>query len=447
MNNKDFNTRFLDFIKECNLINSGDKILAAVSGGCDSVVMCELLSRNKINFDIAHVNFKLRGKDSDEDEKFVKELTVKYDVKFHVTNFNTEEYASDNKISIEMAARELRYSWLNQLREKFTYSSIAIAHHQNDHVETILLNLVRGTGIRGLHGILPKVDNVIRPLLFSTRNDIEYYANKHKITYRIDKSNFDEKYQRNLIRQKVIPELKKLNPNIEKTFSDNTKHILEYEKLINEIIKDQSKSIVSEKDKNKYFDIEKLLNLSFSKVFLYEYLKDFGFNTDTVQDINQSLTNESGKRFYSKDYQLIKDRKTLILSKRRMSIHKEEFITQDTESIIYGNLSFEFTRLKYQDFSDLKEGNVAYLDYDKLSFPLKIRNWKAGDYFYPFGMTSKKKLSDYFIDEKISLIEKEDIPVLESGGEIAWVVGRRVDNRFGLGKYCKEVLKISMLYL
>ncbi|MEA3496648.1 MAG: tRNA lysidine(34) synthetase TilS [Bacteroidota bacterium] len=442
MKSKDLNSKFLKFVEQNGLIKKDCKVLAAVSGGADSVAMCNLFFTNNINFEIAHVNFKLRGEDSEKDEAFVKELALKYNTVCHVISYDTRKYASQNKLSIEMAARKLRYDWFEKLCKEMNFDKVAIAHHQNDNVETVLLNLARGSGIKGMRGILSKSEKIIRPLLFLKRKDIEKYLEEDKLAFRIDKTNFDTEIKRNFVRYKVIPELKELNPNVEETISKSVEIFKEYENFINrqiEIIK--SKILKVEKDIIK-ISIDKLIKYEDKKLILFEILNDYGFNNSDVLDIINSLNEESGKSFYSVNYVLVKDREYLLLSKKQSQQEEEKSFDINTIELEFEDSIFKISKIRNDEIDDLKNPSIAYLNSEKIKFPLKVGHWQQGDYFYPFGMKTKKKLSDFFIDEKFSLLEKNKILVVKSANEIVWVVGKRIDDRFRIDKNSNEIIKI-----
>jgi len=440
-----FNQRFLDFIQQHKLLEKQDKIIAAISGGVDSVVMCKLLAENGFRFAITHANFGLRGKDSDEDEKFVKGLAKQYKVEFFSRKFDTWTYASAHRISIEMAARELRYNWFYDLLTQYNLTKIATAHHQTDHAETLILNLARGTGIRGMHGILPLSGAVVRPMLFTNRAEIEEYANENQILFRTDKSNENLDFKRNLIRHKVIPVLKQLNPKLEETLFLHSAYMAEYEKFISDHLEEMKNLIVSYKNDQVKIDFGLLYVLKYKNLILYEILRAFGFNYETVLDINRLTDRISGKRFLSPDYELVKDRKYLILSPIKKEITEmEKYVLTDSKFVTLGKCKFVCIKLpKTERLEDLKNANVAYLDFEKLKFPLKIRFWQKADFFIPFGMKTRKKLSDFFIENKIPVNEKKNIPIFLSGDDIIWIAGFRIDNRYRINDNTEVLFKIK----
>jgi len=438
--------QFHDFIEKQALCSPAGNILLAVSGGVDSVALVELFSKADYPFAIAHCNFQLRGKESDEDEKFVQELADKLGVVFFSTKFETEKFARKKGISIQMAARELRYSWFEEIRKENGFDCIAVATHRNDEIETVLLNLTRGTGIAGLHGIFPKQGKIIRPLLFATRKEIEDFAKAENTQWREDSSNTDDKYLRNKIRNQVIPVLKEINPNLEDTFSENIRHIRDVEEIFRAAIEQKRKEIVTQNENEWKIPIEKLKELKPLKTWLYELLAPFGFNESTVSGIISALDEQSGKRFFSSTHCLLKDRTKLIIFTIENQILGGEIEIEKKLSEINDPVHLKFNIVEKSDFEMIKDKNVACLDYDKLQFPLKLRRWQNGDTFIPLGMEGKKKLSDFLIDEKISVNEKETIFVLVSGNEIAWVIDFRVSETFKVGNDTGKVFISELLF-
>ena len=430
--------KFIKYCQKEKLFKPDDKILLAVSGGIDSVVMAELFFLAGYDFGIAHCNFKLRGKDSDKDEKFVKELAEKFKVPFFIKRFDTFKYSDENKISIQMAARELRYYWFTELLEKEDYKYTATAHHRDDSIETFFINLIRGTGISGLHGILPKQGNVIRPILFAGRDKIEVFQKENKIKFREDKSNLSDKYLRNKIRHKLLPVIKEIEPDIEKVMQKNISRFAETENIYFKEIEKKKKKVVKEENEKIIISIDELQKLKPLKTYLFEFLLAYNFNFSDVENITNSLEGISGKQFYSPTHRLLKDRNNLIITPLSED-EIQEFFIEKTDKEILSPLRLKIKIEKNIELSSDK--NIACLDYSKLEFPLILRKWKKGDVFVPFGMTGKKKLSDFFIDQKLSIIQKEQIWLLCSGENIVWIVGYRIDNRFRVTKNTRQVCK------
>ena len=434
---------FKNFISEENLFLKDDKILVAISGGIDSVALCHLMHDAEYSFGIAHCNFQLRGDESDGDEKFVKQLAKDFGVNFHVKKFETKKHSEENNISIQMAARELRYSWFEDIREKNKYHSVAVAHHLDDETETFFINLVRGTGIAGLHGIKPKTGNIIRPLLFTNRTEIEKYINKKKIKFREDSSNSSDKYLRNKIRHQLIPLLKEMNPDIKDSLSSTIARIGKIENIFNEVVENEKRKIITKEESLIKLDIKAILKLNEKEIYLYEFLKPYGFNGDMISKIVSSLKAESGKIFLSSSHKLVKDRDYLLITSLDNTAKQEDYKITAESTLITVPLKIKFSVSNIdKDFKIPNNKNIATLDYDKLNFPLTMRTWEAGDFFYPIGMKGKKKLSDFFTDIKLSLFEKDNTWILCNGSEIAWIVGQRIDERYKVTEETKKIIKI-----
>ncbi len=429
-----------------NLALPSDRLLLAVSGGVDSMVMLHLFLQTDYAIGVAHCNFKLRGKDSDEDEFFVKQSADKHNFPFHSISFETEEYANELGISIQMAARELRYEWFRKIAQKNDYTYIATAHQRNDVIETFFVNTLRKTGIKGFCGIKAKTNNLIRPLLEFSRQEIENYALEHNISFREDQSNYSDNYVRNYIRLHIIPAFNTLQSNFEEVLFNTIGILNQQESIYRHRIEQTKKETMIHKNNFYTIDIQKLKQLPETKTYLFEWIYPFGFNMEQAEKIITVLDKEPGKLFYSSTHVLLKDRTTLIIKSR--TLEKSSKIIEnnlDNESFIFENLQFEYIKYK-ADFEIEKNTEIAYFDADKLVFPLILRKWKHGDTFYPFGMQGCKKLSDYFTDNKISLFEKENTGILcNYTGEIIWIVGHRSDNRYRLTPHTENVLKITRL--
>lgn len=435
---------FKKYILDQKLFNPQDAILVAVSGGIDSVVLADLFYQSGYSFGIAHCNFNLRGEESDMDEVFVRELARKYQIPFYSQSFDTPKEAQKRGISTQMAARQLRYDWFAELLRKEAFNFIATAHHLNDLLETALLNLTRGTGIAGLHGIPVKNGNIIRPLLFATRNEIEQYAQSQQITWREDSSNQEDKYTRNLIRHKVIPVLKSINPKLEKTWAHSADKIQSVENIF--LAQNQAffQQITERKGEMLYIYFNKLKNITEPVIQLYQYLEVYGFAYSQCQSMIASLDNISGLLFESDAFQIVKDREAFILSPKTSA----ELVTYE---IVSGQTSLETSKFTFyirsipydSNYEIVKKANWACVDLQKLKFPLLLRPWQLGDWFYPLGMKHRKKLSDFFIDLKIPRNVKQESYVLCSQDDIVWVVGYRIDDRFKIQDHTKEVLEIQ----
>lgn len=431
--------QFTTFIKTNALFVNQDKILLAVSGGKDSVLMAQLFKLAGFQFSIAHCNFNLRANEAQRDESFVKLLAATLSVPFYVQHFDTKTYASEHHISTQMAARDLRYQWFEELRREKNYDYIAVAHHQNDSIETLLLNLTRGTGISGMHGILPKRDKIVRPLLFLSRLQIDQIINENNIDYVEDSSNETSKYARNKIRLNVIPQLREINPNLEETFAQNIARFAETEEVLVQVVEEARKRIVRTENDNHYLSIAQINTLKPQKLLLFELLKPYHFSTIVVDEILESLGKQSGTSFYSNTYRATINRDDLLLSPiKKQNSDTHYFMHSTDQSITVESQKISF----FNTDSLLVEANVnkAFVDLDKLIFPLIIRFKQDGDKFMPLGMTNYKKLSDFLIDSKVPLPEKENIPLLINGnGEIIWIAGLRQDNRYKVTVTTKKV--------
>jgi tRNA(Ile)-lysidine synthase len=436
---------FSSFIDAHKLFLKTDRILLAVSGGLDSVVMADLFYKAGFKFGIAHCNFGLRGKESDEDEAFTRKLAEKKRVPFFVRRFDTSAYAALNKISVQMAARELRYEWFEQIRVSEKFSFIATAHHLDDQLETFLINMIRGTGISGFHGILPVQGTIIRPMMFAFRKEIAEYAKENRIRFQEDSSNREDKYIRNKIRLKIIPLLEEINPDLRKTLTTEIGRLRFWEQIGRKEIEKKISELVKRQQNKTLIDLRALKNTAPAELYAWEILCKYGFNSSVVSDILASLDAKSGKTFLSPGYKAVKDRDTLII---------QEFPTRQAApgKKISGKVRSisKPVSLKFSILNNMKEISIpagkefASLDYNKLTFPLEIRKWQAGDSFRPFGLHGKKKVSDLLIDEKVPIPEKENTFVLCSSGKIAWVIGHRIDQRFRITSKTTRIFRIIL---
>jgi len=437
--------KFTHFIEQNNLFTSTDKVLAAVSGGMDSVLIVHLLKAAGYNFGIAHCNFQLRGDESTADQEFCKQLAMQAGVPFHTIKFDTQQYAADQKISIQMAARDLRYQWFEQVRQCNDYSVIALAHHQNDTIETILLNLTRGTGIAGLHGILPQNGHLVRPLLFLNRDEIQNLIVKNNLAYVEDSSNASTKYARNKIRHEVIPKLKELNPNLENTFENNLRHFRDMEILLETKLAELKEELFIENDDDIYLSLSAIKKLNPIRLLLFKLLQEYGFNETTIDDVIASLDKHSGRVFEAADYKLILDRDNIILTKKETGQQENALINQDSHTLNYGN--YKLTILHDDSPLIIKDNPMAIaVDTDLLMYPLTMRTWQQSDVFYPLGMKTRKKLSDFFINQKVPLHTKSQVPLLINGnGDIIWIGGYRLDERYKVNKNTKKVTIFELI--
>ena len=438
-------SEFQHFIQDNDLCTKTNRILLGVSGGIDSVCMFHLFRLSGFAIAIAHCNFQLRGEESDGDELFVKSLAEQYDIPLFSTRFETKSIAESEGISIQMAARDLRYEWFEEIRDRYHYNYIAIAHNSDDVIETFFINLSRGSGIKGFTGIKPKTGNIIRPLLFASREKIVNFIQTSSYLYREDSSNSTTKYSRNLIRHEIIPGFEKINPRFKETMLENISRLRETEYIFREQIDIQAQNITYSQNKKLFIDIEKLNKIDLPKTFLYEILSPFGFSSTQINDILSSLHGVSGKQFFTLTHRLLKDRKDLILEEIH-AINKNNYLIESKNSEIDKPIHLLITKSeKNEHFNLIRNKNTGLFDLDLIDFPLVIRKWQNGDYFMPLGMQNLKKLSDFFIDNKFSLLDKENAWILESGNKIIWIIGHRIDDRFKITGNTKNILQIELV--
>jgi tRNA(Ile)-lysidine synthase len=436
---------FTDFIGQNSLFDGQSKILAAVSGGMDSVLMVHLLKSGGYNFGIAHCNFQLRGDESTGDEQFCRDLAQQLDVPFHNTSFDTLTFAADNKVSTQMAARTLRYQWFEQVRQQAGYSVIALAHHQNDAIETILLNLTRGTGIAGLHGILAKNGLLVRPLLFLSRDEIQHLVSSLQIPYREDSSNSSTKYARNKIRLEVIPKLKELNPGLERTFENNLRHFRELEVLLNQRVAELQQKMIVVNEHETNILLKDIIGLEPKRLLLFNLLQPYGFNETSIDDLISVLSKHSGRAFESENFRLILDRDKLILSSKSSRQQNDVLINIQDKEINYGH--YKLNMLHDDSPLIVKNNSMAVsVDAGLLIYPLTLRRWQQGDSFIPLGMKGRKKVSDYFVGEKVPLHKKDEIPLLVNGnGDIVWIGGYRLADNYKVTQNTKKVVIFELI--
>lgn len=428
------------YIEKYQLLTENRPVLVGVSGGADSIALLTILVELGYSCIAAHCNFHLRGEESLQDERFTKEYVEKLQIPFVKIDFETEQYAAENHLSIEMAARELRYRWFEEQRVHRGAQAIAVAHHRDDNVETLLMNLIRGTGIRGLSGIQPKNGFVVRPMLAVSREEIQNWFAKRNLSYVTDSTNLSDAYTRNFIRLRILPLLEEVNPSVKKAIARTSEHLAATEVIYLQVIEEARKEVF---DSENRLSIAALMKYPAPNAVLYELLKVYGFSRSVVEDIYSSLTKESGKVFFSSSFRLIKDRDYLLFSPL-VKEEIQEYILNGDEKEWIGPIELSFESVVITtDFQIRKEKNIAYFDADKLTFPLTLRKWQEGDWFIPFGMKGRKKLSDYFSDRKFSRLEKEQTWLLCSGDTIIWIVGERSDNRFCLDKMTKRALVVN----
>lgn len=439
---------FLGFINDNHLFGPTEQVLLAVSGGVDSVAMTDLFHRINQPFAIAHVNFSLRANESDGDALFVENMAMRYGVPFHTICFDTTVFAQEHRISIQMAARELRYQWFDELLQKHGYACVATAHHLNDLLETVLLNLTRGTGLAGMHGILPRQNRLVRPLLFATRDQLATYVKEHELVYREDSSNADDKYARNRIRHHVVPVLNELNPGLWQTLPRTIERFRAAEILMRSELDRSWQAVAEPKDNGVLLSKEKLRQMPEVAFRLMEWLKPMGFTSEQSRQIANGLAQEPGQVIQSATHRVIHERFGLLLEPLPQPVAVDLLLTE------WPNTPIEIPGL-FTLTIDLLENSVpetiggdpalAVLDADELVFPLTIRLWEQGDKLRPLGLKGRKLVSDLLNDLKLSRLERERTVVLLSGKEIAWVVGHRIGHRFRLTDQTKRVVRLRVV--
>ena len=431
-------TKFQNHIEQNFLQLKDKKLLLAVSGGVDSMVLLDLFYKLRFDICVVHCNFQLRGKESDADEMLVRETCQDSYIPYFIESFDTLEFANENKLSIQLAARKLRYDWFQELLS-LGYDYVLTAHHLDDNVETFLINFTRGTGLEGLTGIPAQNGNIIRPLLPFSREEIENYALENKIQWREDSSNASDKYFRNKLRHNIVPTLKELNTGFLDSFQNTLHHLQQSESLVNDASKLVFEKVVEEKENQLEIHLKPLLEFQNYKAYLYQWLKNYGFSA--WNDIYDLVEAQSGKQVFSETHILLKDREKLILSERNEINKSEVFIIESIESKVNIPLKLRFCKA-VNIFETVS--NCIFVDESKIKFPLTIRKWQEGDYFYPSGMNGKKKLSKYFKDEKYSLLDKKNQWLLCSEDQIIWVIGKRADNRFINRETTQNSIKIVL---
>ena len=437
--------RFQDNIKENNLFYKKDKLLIAVSGGVDSVVLCELCKQAEFDFTIAHCNFQLRGSESERDELFVTNFGKKYDVEVLVKKFDTEKYASDNKLSTQEAARNLRYEWFEELVNSTKPENsihLLTAHHADDNAETIAMNFFRGTGLHGLTGIPAKNGYIKRPLLEFSKEELLAFAKENNLEFVEDSSNQSSKYTRNYIRNDIIPAISKIYPQVKDNLLDNINRFKEIEKLYQLSVGELKKKICKQKGNEIHIPVNKLMSYK-NKALIYEIIHPFNFQEKQVEELIKLANSDSGKYITSPDnlFRIIKHRLWFIISPVVATESVNIIIEENDKQVL-----FALGSIRIESVSNNKpstSSDIATLDAKEIKFPLLLRKWKTGDYFYPLGMKKKKKISRFLIDSKLSKTEKENTWVLESKQRICWIVGQRIDDRFKLTATTKEVLKLT----
>lgn len=420
--------KIAQYIDNERLFPLNARIIVALSGGADSVALLRILHTLGYDCEAAHCNFHLRGAESDRDEMFVRKLCKTMRIPLHTIDFATEQYAIEKKISIEMAARELRYQWFAEIKEKTKADVIAVAHHQDDSVETVLLNLIRGTGINGLLGIRPKNGDIVRPLLCISRKEITDYLQNAGQEYMTDSTNLQDEYTRNKIRLNLLPLMQEINPLVKEHIIDTSNYLNDVNRIYNKGIEEGKQRVIEKGN----IRIVPLLKEPSPRALLFEILYPLGFNAAQTKNILAMLEGQTGKQFISKDgWRVVKDRELLLIDKKEK---------QEIPPFCLIKEEKEYTK----DFIIPREKHIACFDTDKLIGELNLRKWQTGDIFIPFGMKGKKKVSDYLTDRKFSIIQKENQWVLCCGDKIIWIVGERTDNRFRIDEKTKKVTVFKM---
>ena len=450
--------QFQAYINRYHLIAEGDKLILALSGGIDSMVLADLLQKAKVEFVAAHCNFHLRGEESDGDDWFVRKFAEKRGIQCFVKHFETEKYAAKYGISIEMAARDLRYAWFEQLRRQLGYDKIAVAHHADDQAETFFINLLRGAGLRGLKGMQPQNGLIIRPFLWASREQIRKYAVENHITWREDHTNVESVYLRNRIRNQLLPVFDELQPGARQGLYRSLEHLASENELYRALLKEKLSnlvevqggvSVIARRDdeaiQNNTLDCHATLAMTKSEQLLFEWLRQYGFNTDQCHFIFEAMESGIGNKYYSPTHQLVIGRNELQLSEIK-PIVDEEIAIQIGEEEIHSPLNLCFSKLDNSaDFIIDKSPEVAQLDFDRIRFPLTLRHWRHGDRFHPLGMNGSKLLSDFFVDQKFTEWQKQNTWLLASSNDdILWVVGYRIDERFKVTSETKTVFRCEM---
>ena len=439
----EFLTRFKEFIQKENLFQPTDKLLLAVSGGVDSVVLCALCKQAGLDFSIAHCNFNLRGADSIRDELFVTQLAKEYGVNFFIKSFDTTAVSLATKTSIEEAARNLRYAWFEEVRIANDLNYILTAHHADDNIETVLMNFFRGTGIKGLRGILPKKDKIIRPLLFARRGELEAFCQSNELAFVTDHTNAENDFTRNYFRNTILPLVSESFSEAKENILKNIVRFKETEVLYLQAVDLHIKKIVEYRGNEVHIPVLKLLKTKPLATVFFEIIQGYGFTAHQVDEGISLLQSESGKYIQSVTHRIIKNRNWIIIAPVQTHIAKHILIEETDHVIHFETGSLHLEKLAANKVQLSTDNLVAMLDAATVSYPLLLRKWKQGDYFYPLGMKKKKKINRFLIDQKLSLPQKENTWVLEMDKKIIWVVGMRIDDRFKMTKNTTQLIKIS----
>jgi tRNA(Ile)-lysidine synthase len=437
--------RFVQFIEAEHLFSRNSRLLVAVSGGVDSMVLAHLCRAAGYDMVIAHCNFQLRGDESIRDETFTIQFAERLEAPVEVQRFDTLAFAGERKVSVQEAARELRYNWFYQILKNKGLGRMLTAHHADDNVETMLMNLFKGTGIAGLRGILPLNGNLARPLLFASRADIEAYAQEQGLAFVEDSSNLTDKYSRNFVRLNLIPMVEKIIPGAAGNLRSDMSRYREVELLYREAVDRKLSKLLVRKGNEVHIPVEKLKLTAPLRTMLFEIFSPYGFTPPQLDGIGRLMEAETGKYMLSSTHRLLKNRNWFILSPLTAESASVYLIDQGMPEIHYpgGRLSLIQTD-KPVDFIPSPDPQIACLDAALLQYPLVIRKWKEGDYFYPLGMPKKKKIARFLIDRKLNRLQKESVFILESGGRVLWVVGHRIDDRAKIKSSTRRMLRIEL---
>lgn len=440
----DLFSAFQEYIVKEKLWTATDRLLLAVSGGMDSVVLLHLCSRAGYEVSVAHCNFRLRGDESRRDEQFVRQLASSYGLEAIVGHFDTEAYAAERKVSIQVAARELRYAWFSRMLAERGLRYIVTGHHRDDNIETLLMNFFKGTGIAGMRGILPRHGAIVRPLLFAPREAIRDYAGEQKLSWVEDSSNASDNYTRNYFRHQVIPAIVQAYPGVLENLNANLSRFREIEVLYREAVDMRKKKLLEFKGNEVHIPVRKLLETGALGTMLYEILGPYGFSPQQAEACRELLASPSGRYIASVTHRVLKNREWLIVTPLETQAATHILVEAGVSTVVFAGGVLKVQRMGVERVGELDQGpRVALVDAAMVRFPLLLRPWKTGDYFYPLGMRKKKKLARFFIDSKLSVAQKEKIWVVEMGAKLVWVVGMRIDDRCRLGAGTKEVLRLE----
>jgi tRNA(Ile)-lysidine synthase len=438
-------TAFVNHIRVHQLFHPTQKVLLGVSGGVDSMVMAELFKRSGFNFAIAHCNFSLRGSESDDDEEHVKKYSMENEILFFSRRFNVTEYSQQNRISIQMAARELRIQWFEALLKEHNFDFYATAHHQDDQIETFFINLLRGTGISGIRGMPHKQGNLIHPMLFLGRKEINDFAKKNRLQYREDSSNQKTDYLRNKIRHKILPAFEAAGLDFKYRMVNNMQHFRSVEALYRIQINNLIQKVLRDEGDMKFVNIEALNQIPEKITVLFEIIRPYGFGYSDAFEISNHFYAQPGKKFLSSTHRIIKDRDYLIIEPQLEDRLKHFYLIFEEDQGIDFPVTLSFQYFDSSDGYSLPDNPIhAILDAALLKFPLVLRKWNKGDFFYPLGMVNRKLLSDFFIDQKLSIAHKEKVWILTSGNDVVWVVGYRIDDRFKVTAETSRIIEFRL---